>query len=136
LSYGAALEPLNRNNARLKGSVRDYRVKTSSCKAKGRKLQQHVRDRLLDHHTDLSPDDVVSCPMGSQGADIWLSQAAKATIPFDIECKARAKIALIYDALEQAKRDPDRIALAVVKADRRKPLVVIDLDDFLNLLSH
>lgn len=72
--------------------------------------------------------------MGSNGSDIILSQAAKAAIPFDIECKARAKIGLVYDALEQAKRDPNRIPMAVIRADRKKALVVLDLDHFLELL--
>ena len=73
--------------------------------------------------------------MGSNGADIQLSQAAKALIPYDIECKARAKIALVYDALDQAKRDPARTPLAVIKADRKPPLVVIDLESFMTLIS-
>lgn len=72
--------------------------------------------------------------MGSNGSDIQLSQAAKASIPFDVECKSRAKIALVYDALDQAKRDPDRVPLAVIKADRKRPLAVIDLEDLLDLM--
>ena len=110
-------------------------MKTASAKAKGRKLQQLVRDTLLELHPHLTDDDIRSCPMGSNGADIQLSQAAKAEIPFDIECKARAKIALVYDALEQAKRDNTRTPLAVIKADRRNALVVIDLQDFVQLLK-
>jgi hypothetical protein len=111
-------------------------VKTSSAKAKGRKLQQHVRDRLLDLHPDLTLDDIASCPMGSTGCDIILSQAAKRAIPFDIECKSRARIGLVYDALEQARRSPDRIPMAVVKADRKRPLVVMDLDHFLLVMNN
>ena len=110
-------------------------ISTSAAKAKGRNLQKLVRDKLLALHPTLTDDDITSCPMGSQGADVKLSQAAKAIIPFDIECKARAKIGLIYDALAQAKRDPDRIPLAIVKADRKRPLAVIDLDLFLSLLT-
>lgn len=110
-------------------------ISTASAKAKGRKLQQHVRDRFLDLHPTLTEDDVVSCPMGSNGADIKLSQAAKALIQFDIECKARAKIALVYDALDQAKRDDARTPLAIIRADRKKPLAVIDLDDFMSLIA-
>jgi hypothetical protein len=83
----------------------------------------------------LTEDDVVSCPMGSGGADVKLSQAAKEAIPFDVECKARNRIALLYEALEQAQRDPKRIPLVVVKADRKKPLAVLDLDDLLLLIS-
>jgi hypothetical protein len=72
--------------------------------------------------------------MGSQGADVILSTAAKDAIPFDVEAKARAKIALLYEALAQAERHPDRIPLAIVKADRKKALAVLDLDHLLELL--
>jgi hypothetical protein len=111
------------------------RITTASAKAKGRNLQNLVRDKLLELHPALTSDDVRGCPMGSSGADIQLSQAAKALIPFDVECKARAKIGLVYDALAQAKRDPERTPLAIIKADRKKPLVVIDLDDFMAILT-
>ncbi|MDH7971053.1 hypothetical protein QH494_02570 [Sphingomonas sp. AR_OL41] len=110
-------------------------ITTASAKAKGRNLQKSVVSSLLERHPTLTADDVVSCPMGSNGADIKLSQAAKAAIPFDFECKARAKIAMVYEALDQARRSPDRIPLAVIKADRKRPLAVIDLETFLSLIS-
>lgn len=106
-------------------------ITTAAAKAKGRNLQKIVRDYLLALYPTLTEDDVRSCPMGSNGADLQLSSAAKSAIPFDIECKARAKIALVYDALEQAKQDADRIPLAVIKADRKRPLAVMDLELFL-----
>lgn len=110
-------------------------IRVSSAKAKGRKLQQEVVVRLLAAYPQLGEDDLKSCSMGSQGADVWMSTAAKAAIPFDIECKARSGVALIYDALAQAKRHPDRTPLAIVKADRKQPLAVLTLDDLLALLT-
>lgn len=110
-------------------------ISTASAKSKGRKLQQLVRDELLKIYPEFTLEDIVSCPMSQTGADIKFSQAAKAKIPFDFECKRRAKIGLIYDALAQAKRSVDRLPVAVVQADRKRPLVVIDLDIFMALIS-
>ena len=110
-------------------------MKPQSCKAKGRNLQKLVRDKLLAAYPELEPDDIRSTPMGVNGPDLQLSPAARRAIPFDIECKARKAIAVIYDALEQA-HDPttSSTALAVVKADRKQPLVVLPLDDFITIL--
>ena len=108
-------------------------IKTSSAKAKGRNLQKKVRDAVLAKYPDLTEDDVRSCPMGSNGEDIQLSSAAKQAFPYSIECKARAKIALVYDALEQARSQNDLTPVAVIKADRKEPLVVLTLEAFMAL---
>jgi hypothetical protein len=110
-------------------------IKTSSAKAKGRNLQKKVRDAILAQYPDLTEDDVRSCPMGSNGEDIQLSTAAKAAFPYSVECKARAKIALVYDALDQARSQNDLTPVAVIKADRKEPLVVLTLDAFMDLLK-
>jgi hypothetical protein len=73
--------------------------------------------------------------MGSTGADLQLSPAAQKLIPFDIECKKRAKIALLYDALIQARRSNVRVPLAIVEADNKRPLAVLYMDDFMDLLA-
>ena len=112
------------------------RITVQSAKAKGAKLQKSVCKGLLDTFPSLTPDDVRSCSMGSNGADVLLSSAAKALIPYDIECKARASgFTALYDALEQADTHGSLEPIAVVKQDRRKPLVVMDFDHFLKLLS-
>lgn len=110
-------------------------IKTSSAKAKGRNLQKKVQAAILAQYPALTEDDVRSCPMGSNGEDIQLSTAAKAAFPYSVECKARAKIALVYDALAQAKSQNDLTPIAVIKADRKEPLVVLTLDAFMDLLK-
>lgn len=112
------------------------RISTQAGKAKGRKLQQTVRDAVLELHPDLTCDDVRSCPMGSQGSDIQLSKAAQNLFPFDVECKARANgFSHLYDALDQAERNRGLTAVAVVKQDRKQPLVVMHLSDWLSLIK-
>lgn len=108
-------------------------ISTAAAKAKGRNLQKKVRDAVLAKFPALTEDDVRSCPMGSNGEDIQLSTAAKAAFPYSVECKARAKIAIVYDALEQARSQNDLTPIAVIKADRREALVVMTLDDFMRL---
>lgn len=98
-------------------------------------MQRLVRDKLLEAFPDVSPDDVKSCPSGSNGADIILSAAAKEAIPYSIECKARSKIALVYEALAQAERKDGLTPVAIIKADRKRPLAVIDLETFITLIS-
>lgn len=108
-------------------------ISTAAAKAKGRALQKKVRGAVLAKFPALTEDDVRSCSMGSNGEDIQLSTAAKAAFPYSVECKARAKIALVYDALEQARSQNDLTPIAVIKADRKDALVVMTLDDFMRL---
>lgn len=76
-------------------------MKTSSAKAKGRRLQQEVRDVLLQV-SKLHDDDIRSTPMGCSGEDIMLSPAARAIFPWSIECKNVEKLS-IWSAIEQAR---------------------------------
>lgn len=53
-------------------------MKTSSAKAKGRRLQQRVRDDLRTiAGTRLDPTDIESTTMGLSGVDIILTKAAR-----------------------------------------------------------
>jgi hypothetical protein len=110
-------------------------MKTSSAKNKGRLLQQYVRDKILGRLPLLTKDDCISKSMGAGGEDIVLSKEARKIFPFSIECKSLASIS-IYKYYEQAcKNSGDNIPLLVIKANRKHPLVVIDLEDFLDLVT-
>lgn len=106
-------------------------MKTQSLKAKGRKLQQWVCGVILHNHPSLEPDDVKSTAMGQGGEDVQLSPAARKLIPVSIECKARANIAC-YSWYRQAEANCPKGAepIAVIKANREKPLVVVDAEYF------
>ena len=110
-------------------------MKTQSAKAKGRKLQQMVRDLILETFSELEPDDVRSTSMGAGGEDLQLSPAARRKFPYSVECKNVEKLN-VWGAYEQAaansgKHEP----LLVMKKNRKKPLVVLDLDAFMSLLK-
>ena len=67
-------------------------MKTRSAKNKGKRLQNSVRDILLETFTQLEEDDIKSTTMGESGEDIQLSPAARKLIPYAIECKNQEKI--------------------------------------------
>jgi hypothetical protein len=111
-------------------------LKTASSKAKGRKLQQDVRDKILDAFPRLEPDDVKSTSMGAGGMDVQLSPAAKRWFPYATECKSRASIG-VYAWYQQAKANTPvgMEPLLVIKQNHSKPLVLIDLDAFMELVK-
>ena len=110
-------------------------MKTQSAKGKGRKLQQWVRDKLLGLFAPrLQDGDVRSTSMGAQGEDVILSPAARQLIPFQIETKSYATFA-VYKHYEQASEHGEHEPLLVIKANHKKPLVVMDAEQFFKLLT-
>ncbi|CAB4199708.1 hypothetical protein UFOVP1351_5 [uncultured Caudovirales phage] len=117
-------------------------MKPASAKAKGRKLQQYVRDLLLTYAPSLLPDDIRSTSMGNQGEDLQLSPAARLVYPYAIECK-NVEALNIWAALEQAESHstiefaPGRIGqavpLVVFKRNHSKTYVALELEEFLKL---
>jgi len=108
-------------------------MKTSSAKAKGRRLQQHVATRIKEHFF-LPDSDVKSLPMGSQGADVWLSTTARSLFPFSIECKAQEKIN-IWSAYEQAKTHGES-PLVIFTRNRSDVLCTMSFEDLLKILEY
>lgn len=110
-------------------------IKPQSAKAKGRKFQQWVRDAILDLNPELEPDDVRSTSMGAGGEDLQLSPAARKLLPISVECKHRAKVALYKDYKQASANSGPHEPVVFLKADREKPLAVIDAIFLLNLLK-
>ncbi len=111
-------------------------IKPSSAKAKGRRLQQQARDKILSLFPMLTDQDVRSTGMGQSGEDIQMASQARRLFPYSIECKALKNIA-IYKFVDQCVANCPSGAepLVIIKADRRKPLAVIDMDHFFELIS-
>lgn len=105
-----------------------------SSKAKGRRGQQIVRDALLKAFPTLEPDDIRSTAMGQTGEDLQLSPAARKLIPYNIECKSKAK-SQIHTYYEQASQHGTHEPLVVVKMDRKVPLAIVSLEHFISLLK-
>ena len=111
-------------------------MKTSSRKSKGRRLQNKIRDLLLEHYSDkLEKDDIRCAVMGESGEDLKLSPAARKLIPYSIECKNQEKIN-IWDSLEQAEKNSDDYGpVLIFKRNRSKIYAVLEMSDFLELLK-
>lgn len=108
-----------------------------SAKQKGANFQKKVAAKLIDLHPELSPDDVRSCSMGSNGSDILLSQAAKTALPFEFECKKhKTGFTKCYDALTQATGHGELTPVVFAEQDRRKPIAIMYMSDFEKLLSY
>lgn len=111
---------------------------TSSCKAKGRKLQQLVRDSLLveGHKFGLVAGDITSTSMGASGVDVVLSPAAKKVYgDLAVECKAVEALNVPGTYFEHAaKYSHTRLRLLVHKRNAKLPLVTLAWSDFLDLL--
>lgn len=108
-------------------------MKPSSCKAKGAGFQRWVRDKLIDTFS-LHPDDCRSTSMGADGEDVQLSKAARDCFPYQIEAKARHKVA-VYGFYDQAATHGPHEPVVFVKADRREPLVIVDAMHFIELVK-
>jgi len=110
-------------------------MKTASKKAKGRKLQDFVRDKLRSLFSSLEEDDIKSAIMGESGEDIKLSPAARKLIPYSFECKNQERLN-IWSSLEQAEENcNDRTPVLIFKRNRSKTYAAIEIDSFLNLIK-
>ena len=105
---------------------------TRSAKNKGAILQKLVRDYILASFP-LNTWDVKSTTMGERGVDVQLSEKAREFFNFNIECKNVERLNL-WASWEQACSRPDAPPLLVVKRNKCKPLVVMDANDFFNLV--
>jgi len=109
-------------------------MKPSSAKAKGRALQDWMRNKLMEE-LDIHPDDIKTAVMGESGEDIKMARAAREKFPFSLECKNVEKLN-VWQAYEQAcENSGDYEPLVVMKKNRKKPLVVMDAEAFINLMK-
>ena len=104
-----------------------------SAKAKGRKFQQWIRDKLIEAAEGLTKDDVRSTSMGAGGNDILLSTAGKAIYPWAIECKAQERVNVwqAYAQAEANKDHEDDQPVLFITRNRQKPLAVVDAEWFI-----
>jgi len=107
-------------------------MKTSSAKAKGRRLQQWFRDLLIEK-LEVHPEDIESRSMGAGGEDLIMARAARQKFPYSIECKNQESIN-VWKSYEQAQENSgDYEPIVVLKRNKSKPLVLVDADYFVRL---
>lgn len=114
-------------------------MRTSSCKAKGRRLQQRVRDalRAIGAKHGLVDDDIHSTSMGVSGVDILLSPAAKRVFNLAVECKQVEKLQVVPTFLEHYGKYASDASLKILVhgKNRAEPLVTMQFEDFIQLLD-
>ena len=110
-------------------------MKSRSAKNKGKRLQNNVRDLILEKFNQLEEDDVRSITMGDSGEDILLSPAARKLFPFSVECKNQEKLN-IWSSLEQAEENSgDYPPVLIFKRNRSKTYVTVELEEFMKLID-
>ena len=108
-------------------------MKTQSAKAKGRKLQQWMRNLLIEK-LEVHPEDIESRSMGAGGEDLIMARAAREKFPMSIECKNQEKVN-VWEAYKQAEDNSGNYEpVVVIKRNKVKPLVVVDAEYFLSLI--
>lgn len=109
-------------------------MKTKSAKSKGRALQNKIASDI-QNLTGLDGSQIKGTPMGQTGADIQMTKKALKRFPFKTECKRYASFS-VYTHYEQACRhEGDAIPLLVIQGNRKRPLAILDWDDFLLLIQ-
>ena len=110
-------------------------MKPRSAKNKGKRLQNKIRDLILEKFDILESDDVRSITMGDSGEDILLSPAARKLFPFATECKNQERLN-IWESLEQEESNAGQhIPLVVFKRNRSKTYATLQLNDLMRLLD-
>ena len=110
-------------------------MKSRSAKNKGKRLQNNVRDLILEKFNQLEEDDVRSITMGDSGEDILLSPAARKLFPFSVECKNQEKLN-VWSSLEQTETNAGKhTPLLIFKRNRSKTYAVLQLDDLMEMLD-
>ena len=112
-------------------------MKPNSRKAKGRYLQNIMKDRIIKLYPVLGKDDIRTSLMSESGADVKLtSHTSRKLFPYSIECKNRQDFKTLYSYFGQARRHLALEPLLVVKMNRERPLAVIDLEHLFQLLEN
>ena len=107
-------------------------MKTQSAKAKGRRFQQWVRDKLIEQ-LNVHPEDIESRSMGAGGEDLIMARAAREKFPYSIEWKNQESLN-VWKSYEQAESNSsDHEPILFIKRNNQKPLVVVDAEYFVRL---
>ena len=107
---------------------------TASRKAKGRRLQQYVRDAILELFPELTLRDCRSTPMGVGGEDVLLSAKAAELFPYSVEAKNQEKLNIWASLVEAESNTRDLEPLLVFKRNSSKTYCVVEFEHFMELL--
>ncbi len=114
-------------------------MNTKSGKAKGRTLQNKVRDmyREIGKNYELVDGDVESRPMGQAGVDIIFSPRALSVFNHSIESKKHAAVRIPFHFKEHYKKYEKDSTLKVLFSEnnRDQTLVTLRAEDFMFIIE-
>jgi hypothetical protein len=114
------------------------RITVQSAKAKGRRLQQWFCQRISDYlGIPWGPDELIASREGCQnGTDVRLIGKALELFPWSVEAKYQETWA-VHQWIEQAKTNQIEGTnwLICAKRNRHKPVIIMDVDAFFNLIK-
>ncbi len=102
---------------------------------KGRKLQKLVAEKILKTFRHLKKSDVNIAGTGVNGPDLVLSRIATRLLPYQFECKAQNRLKTVWQWKRQSEKNTNLDGVVVMKSNGKKPLVVIDMDLFFDLIK-
>jgi len=113
-------------------------MRTSSIKAKGRRLQNFVAGTFLaigQRVYTFQSGEIEPRQMGGAGVDIIFSPKAQAQIPFDIECKQVEKLNIVATFNKHARNyeTTGHIPLLIHSKNSARVLVTLTFEDFLRV---
>ena len=109
-------------------------LKARSAKNKGKRLENILRDKLIELYPKLS-NDISSQIMGMTGEDIVLTPHARKKLPFSFECKNVEKLN-VWKSFKQCESNAgESTPILVIKRNRENPKIVMDLDQWLEIIS-
>jgi len=113
-------------------------IKTSSAKAKGRRLQNWMAEKISEMLDIPMGKDECIAPreMGQSGTDVRLIGKAKELFPFAVECKYQETWS-IPKWIKQAESNVQdgTCWLLVCKKNRMDPVIVMDAEKFFELYN-
>ncbi len=111
-------------------------MRTSSCKAKGRRLSTELVALLYRYAPELEPGDIVATSSGVTGVDVQLSPAALKLYPAAFECKNQEALN-IWSALAQAESNAiagKTMPVLVFRRNKSKTYAVVEVDILIRLM--
>lgn len=110
-------------------------MRTSSCKAKGRRLLAEAKELFLRYSSGLEIDDIEVTSSGCTGRDMKLSPAAQKQWPFAIEGKNQEKLN-VFKSFEQATTHVkgEEIPVLIYRKNHTEPMISMRLEDFLKFV--
>lgn len=112
---------------------RDRDLNTSSAKAKGRRLQDWIKQKLCDT-LSIPTTEVRTAIMGESGADVTIHSTHSQKFLYKIECKNQEGMKNLYRAFQQTvSHKGTGEPLLFIKSNHERVLAVVDAEYFIRL---